>query len=238
MTLRLLTPIEARVLATLMEKARTVPDSYPLSMNALVIGCSQKTSREPLMDVSAEEARTAIDSLKSQSLVFEASSSRVSRFEHNFQRALSMTEPEAAVIGLLMLRGAQTPAELRVNGERWYKFTDGAATESVLQALQERGDGGGQASVQKLPRMPGAREQRWAHLLCGAPDVAALMRSAQGVVGTEETSALLSRITVLENAVARLNADNTALREHVRTISEQLGITLASPADLPAHSQD
>ncbi len=238
MTLRLLTPIEARVLGTLMEKARTVPDSYPLSMNALVVGCSQKTSRDPLMDVNAEEARTAIDSLKTQSLVFEASSSRVSRFEHNFQRASGMTEPEAVVMGLLMLRGAQTPAELRVNAERWYKFADGASVETVLQALQERGDGGGQASVQKLPRMPGAREQRWAHLLCGAPDVEALMRSAQGLVGTDETSALLSRITILENVVARLNADNTTLREHVRTISEQLGITLTDPADAPANSQD
>ena len=147
MTLKQLTPIEARVLGTLMEKARTVPDSYPLSMNALVIGCSQKTSRAPLMDVNAEEARIAIDSLKTQSLVFEASSSRVSRFEHNYQRASGMSEPQSVVLGLLMLRGAQTPAELRNNADRWYKFTDTAAVEAVLNTLQQRGDNGGQASV-------------------------------------------------------------------------------------------
>ena len=231
MTLKILTPIEARVLATLMEKARTVPDSYPLSMNALVIGCSQKTSREPLMDVSPEEARTAIDSLKTQSLVFEASSSRVSRFEHNFQRASGMLEPEAVVLGLLMLRGPQTPAELRANAERWYKFNDIAAIEAVLLALEQRGDNGGQASVQKLPRMPGAREQRWVHTLCGAPDVQALMRSAPANLGTDDSSDMLARITALENAVSLLKIDNATLRQHVLTVSEQLGIAL-SPAEV------
>lgn len=226
MTLKLLTPIEARVLATLMEKARTVPDSYPLSMNALVIGCSQKTSREPLMDVTAEQARTAIDSLKSQSLVFEASSSRVSRFEHNYQRASGMSEPESVVIGLLMLRGAQTPAELRTNGERWYKFPDVEAVEAVLKALQERGDNGGQASVQLLPKMPNAREQRWTHLLCGAPDLEALKLGFQGMGAAGQSSELLSRLTALENTSARLQADNARLREQILFISEQLGIAL------------
>jgi uncharacterized protein YceH (UPF0502 family) len=237
MTLKLLTPIEARVLGTLMEKARTVPDSYPLSMNALVIGCSQKTSRDPLMDVTAEDARTAIESLKGQSLVFEAPASRVSRFEHNFQRASGMTEPESVVIGLLMLRGAQTPAELRANGERWYKFVDMAAVEAVLQALQQRGDSGGQTSVQKLPRMPGAREQRWTHLLCGAPDVQALMSLAKSDGGTTDmgdSNALAHKIEALESAVTQLQADNAVLRQQVLTISEQLGITLPNLADVLA----
>ena len=244
MTLKLLTPIEARVLGTLMEKARTVPDSYPLSMNALVIGCSQKTSRDPLMDVSPEDARSAIDSLKNQSLVFEASSSRVSRFEHNFQRAARMSEPESVVLGLLMLRGAQTAAELRTNGERWYKFTDTAAVEAVLTALEERGNSGGQASVQKLPRMPGAREQRWTHLLNGAPDVEMLMRSAQGGPGASavgDASDTLGRIAALEAAVMRLENDNVVLRQQVFTICEQLGIALpalAGSPEVPANSQD
>ena len=97
MTIKTLTPIEARVLATLMEKARTVPDSYPLSLNTLVLGCNQKTSRGPLMDVSDDEARLAIDSLKAQSLVFEGSSSRVLRFQHNFQRgSLGSADVEGA----------------------------------------------------------------------------------------------------------------------------------------------
>ena len=122
--MRTLTPTEARVLATLMEKARTVPDSYPLSLNTLVLGCNQKTSREPVMEVSESQAQTALDALKTQSLVFEASSSRVPRFEHNFQRGFAVTEPQAVLLGLLMLRGPQTPGELRTNSERWYKFAD------------------------------------------------------------------------------------------------------------------
>ena len=228
MAIRTLTPIEARVLGTLMEKARTVPDSYPLSLNALVLGCNQKTSRDPLMEISDDEARTAIDSLKVQSLVFEGSSSRVPRFEHNFQRGAGVTEPQAVVMGLLMLRGPQTPAELRTNGERWYKFADASVVEAVLQALQQRGDDGGQPTVQKLPRAPGAREQRWVHLLCGEPDLTALMANAPAAA---ESSDLLARVTALENAVARLKADNTQLREHILNISEQLGIALPPSAD-------
>ena len=229
MTIRTLTPIEARVLGTLMEKARTVPDSYPLSLNALISGCNQKTSRDPLMEVSDDEARAAIESLKAQSLVFEGSSSRVPRFEHNFQRAAGVNETQAVVMGLLMLRGPQTAAELRTNGDRWYKFSDTAALEGVLQELQQRGDDGGQAMVQKLPRAPGAREQRWVHLLCGEPDLDAFAASAPSA---GEASDLLARVTALENTVARLRADNNGLREHVRVISEQLGIDLPDSADL------
>ena len=228
MTIRTLTPIEARVLCTLMEKARTVPDSYPLSLNALVSGCNQKTSRDPLMEVNDDEARAAIDSLKAQSLVFEGRSSRVPRCEHNFQRAAGVNEPQAMVMGLLMLRGPQTAAELRTNGERWYRFADSAAVETVLLELQQRGEDGGQATVQKLLRAAGAREQRWVHLLCGEPDIQALMASAPT---TAEAEGLLARVTALENTLARLKADNAQLRSHVLNISEQLGIALPETLD-------
>lgn len=223
MTLKTLTPIEARVLGTLMEKARTVPDSYPLSLNALVSGCNQKTSRDPLMEVGDDEARAAIDSLKRQSLVFEGSSSRVPRFEHNFPRAAGTSEAQSVVMGLLMLRGPQTPAELRTSGERWYRFADAGAVEAVLQELQQRGEDGGQAMVLKLPRAPGAREQRWVHLLCGEPDIAAMVAATPSA---SEASDLLARVTALENTVARLKADNAQLRQHITTISGQLGIQL------------
>ena len=224
--MRTLTPIEARVLATLMEKARTVPDSYPLSLNALVLGCNQKSSRDPLMEVSDDEARSAIDSLKLQSLVFEASSSRVPRFEHNFQRAAGVSEPQAVVMGLLMLRGPQTAAELRTSGDRWYRFTDTAALEAVLVELQERGEAGGQPMVQKLPRAPGAREQRWVHLLCGEPD----LQPFAAAPAASDASELLGRVTALENTVARLKADNQQLRNHILAISGQLGIALEADA--------
>ena len=231
--MRTLTPIEARVLATLMEKARTVPDSYPLSLNALVLGCNQKSSRDPLMEVADDEARSAIDSLKLQSLVFEASSSRVPRYEHNFQRAAAVSEAQAVVMGLLMLRGPQTAAELRTSGDRWYKFADAAALEAVLQELQQRGDNGGQVMVQKLPRAPGAREQRWVHLLCGEPDLQSFASAPFASFASDATD-LLARVTALENSVARLRADNLQLRAHVSTISEQLGIELVvDPAQSP-----
>ena len=222
--MRTLTPIEARVLATLMEKSRTVPDSYPLSLNALVLGCNQKSSRDPLMEVSDDEARSSIDSLKLQSLLFEASSSRVSRFEHNFQRAAGVSEPQAVVMGLLMLRGPQTAAELRTGGDRWYRFADTAALEAVLVELQQRGEAGGQPMVQKLPRAPGAREHRWVHLLCGEAD----QQSFAAAPAASDASDLLGRVTSLENTVARLKADNTRLRDHILAISSQLGIELAA----------
>lgn len=221
--MRSLTPIEARVLATLMEKARTVPDSYPLSLNALVLGCNQKTSRDPVMEITDDDARTAVDALKAMSLIFEGSSSRVPRYEHNFMRVSGTSEPQAVLLGLLMLRGPQTPAELRTGGERWYKFADAGAVDAVLQELQQRGDDGGPATVLKLPRAPGAREQRWTHLLCGEVDVQALISNAPT---TQEAEGLLSRVTALENSLALVRADNALLREQVRTISEQLGIAL------------
>ena len=231
MTLKTLTPVEARVLATLMEKARTVPDSYPLSLNALLLGCNQKTSREPLMEISDDDARGALQTLKSQSLVFEASTSRVPRFEHNFQRAAAVNEAQAVALGLLMLRGPQTAAELRLNGDRWYKFADGNAVEDVLLALQQRGDEGGQAMVRKLPKMPGAREARWVHLLCGEPDLSALQASAS-VPMRGDGDGLVARLTALETTVASLRADNQQLRAHLTSISEQLGITLADQSPL------
>jgi uncharacterized protein len=221
--MKTLTPIEARVLATLMEKARTVPDSYPLSLNALVLGCNQKTSRDPMMELSDDDARAALDSLKSRSLVFEASSSRVPRYEHNVYRALGVSDDQGAILGLLMLRGPQTPAELRTNGDRWTKFADSAAVEAMLEELQKRGEDGGLQSVVKLPKMPGSREHRWAHLLCGEVDVAMLAASAGAFIPTDDS---LGRLTKLENDVALLKASNTQLLTTLRHVCEQLGIEM------------
>ena len=179
------------------------------------------------MEINDDEARAAIESLKTQSLVFDGHSGRVPRYEHNFQRAAGVSEPQSVLLGLLMLRGPLTPAEVRSNGERWFKFTDAAAVEAVLQSLQQRGEDGGQAMVQKLPRLPGAREQRWTHLLCGDPDLEALMASAPTSAKTD-TSDLLARVTALENSLARIKTKNAQLHEHIATISEQLGIVLTN----------
>ena len=135
---RPLTAHEARVLATLMEKARTVPDSYPLSLNALVTGCNQKSSRDPVMTLSEAEAQEALDELKRLTLAFETSGNRTTRWEHNFQRGLGVPEQSAVLLGLLMLRGPQTAGELRINAERWYRFADISSAEAFLDELQER----------------------------------------------------------------------------------------------------
>ena len=200
-----LTPVEARVLATLMEKARTVPDSYPLSLNTLVIGCNQKTTRDPIMNLSEAEILTALDDLKTRDLVRPASGSRVARFEHNFQRGVGVFEQAAVLLGMLMLRGPQTAGELRLNTERWYRFADISSVDGFLEELQDRSEEKGGPLVVKLPRAPGAREQRWAHLLCGPVDVEALAAGGSATP-SGNTSVLESRVVVLENEVAQLRA--------------------------------
>jgi uncharacterized protein YceH (UPF0502 family) len=197
----LLSPTEARVLATLMEKARTVPDSYPLSLVALLSGCNQKTSREPAMNLTEAEVADAIGPLKDLGLVRESSGSRVTRFEHNFQRGIGVPEQSGVILGLLMLRGPQTAGELRLNTERWYKFADISSVEGFLDELLERSEDKGGPLVTKLPRAPGEREQRWAHLLCGPVDVSApTASSGSGNVRLE------ARVDALEEEVAHLRA--------------------------------
>jgi hypothetical protein len=127
---RPLTPNEARVLATLMEKARTVPDSYPLTLNGLVTGCNQKTSREPVMQLTDAEVQEALERCEALSLVFESSGNRTTRWEHNFQRGVGVPDQSAVLLGLLMLRGPQTAGELRINAERWHRFADISSVEA------------------------------------------------------------------------------------------------------------
>ena len=142
---RPLNPIELRVLGTLLEKARTVPDTYPLSLNLVVTGANQKTSREPVMNVSEAQAQEALDDLKTLSLVLESHGSRVARYEHNLQRVLQIPDQSAVLLGLLMLRGPQTAGELRINAERWHRFADISSVEGFLNELADRaadkGDG-------------------------------------------------------------------------------------------------
>jgi len=208
---RPLSATEARVLATLMEKARTVPDSYPLSLNSLHSGCNQKTAREPVMNLSEAEITEALDSLRAASLVIESSGSRVPRYEHNAQRAVGVPEQSAVLLGLLMLRGPQTAGELRTNADRWYRFLDIASVEAFLEELQDRADEKGGPLVVKLPRAPGAREQRWAHLLCGPVDPG----SATSAATTTDDPALAERVAVLERTVEQLRAELEDLRQQL-----------------------
>ncbi|ART52692.1 hypothetical protein CBP34_14880 [Acidovorax carolinensis] len=220
---RPLTPNEARVLATLMEKARTVPDSYPMSLNGLLTGCNQKTSRDPVMTISDADAQEALDSLKLLSLAFESSGNRTTRWEHNFQRGVGVPEQSAVLLGLLMLRGPQTAGELRINAERWYRFADISSVEAFLDELQERSAEKGGPLVMQLPRAPGAREQRWAHLLCGPVDT-----SSAPAASASAAPALAARVEALEAEVAEL-------RSTVGRLCAELGLT---PASLSPPGQD
>ena len=215
---RPLTVPQARVLATLLEKSRTVPDSYPLTLNSLLAGCNQKSSRDPVMQLTESEVQQALDDLRQQTLVLEIGGARVARWEHNFTRGVGVPDQSAALLGLLMLRGPQTAGELRINAERWHRFADISSVEAFLDELQSRSDDKGGPLVTLLPRAPGAREPRWAHLLCGPVDASlAQMASASPASRSEEDGALAQRVQALEDEVA-------ALRATVQRLCEQLGV--------------
>lgn len=212
-----LNPVQARVLATLMEKARTVPDSYPLSLNALLSGCNQKSSRDPVMELGEAEAQQALDELLRMSLVTPVSGSRTQRWEHNFPRGVGVPEQSAVLLALLLLRGPQTAAELRLNAERWHRFADISSVEAFLDELRERSEEKGGPLVALLPRAPGAREPRWATLLCGPIDLSALpvAPAARAAAGGSE-----QRIAALEAQVQQLRAQLDALCRQLGVVPE------------------
>lgn len=196
--------IETRVLGVLFEKQRTVPDTYPLTLNSLVSGCNQKTSRSPVIEASDAQVQEALDALKSASLVIESSGGRTTRYEHNLDRVLHVPEQSATLLAALMLRGPQTPGELRLACERLYRFADISSVEAFLQELAEREAG---ALVVQLPRLPGAREQRWAHLLSGTPAIETPTGPATSVDGSSlDIDALRARVATLEAEVGELKA--------------------------------
>jgi uncharacterized protein YceH (UPF0502 family) len=211
---RSLTPLEARVLGVLVEKQHTVPDSYPLSLNALTLGCNQKTARDPVMNASEAEVLQAIDGLKEQSLVNEVSGSRVVRFEHNAARAIGVPSQSAALLTLLILRGPQTAAELRLTTERLHRFADISSVEAFLDEMASHEP----PFVVKLQRRPGERESRWAHLLCGEVAMpAAGASAAMDSVAPSEWEALKAE-------QARMAAELSELRALVQRMARELGI--------------
>ena len=219
--MRALSLLEARVLGVLVEKAHTVPDSYPLSLNSLVAGCNQKSARDPVINATEAEVQVAVDALKSLSLAFESSGSRVSRYEHNMGRVLGLPSQSVVLLAVLALRGPQTSAELRGNTDRLHRFADVSSVEGFLAELAERPDEKGGPLVVKLPRAPGAREPRWAHLLCGPVDTSALAASASM---SQEDFIAASELASLKVQQATMQAELTALRELVDRLYGELGI--------------
>ena len=218
MTLPLLSLAETRVMGVLVEKERTVPDIYPLSLNALTAGCNQKNNRDPLLSLGESEVQAAVDRLKPRSLVIESSGSRVMRYSHNVQRVLKVPTEAVALLATLWLRGPQTAAELRAASERLHRFADVSSVEGYLEELATRPADQGGPLVVLLPRRPGAREPRWAHLLSGLPheDAGGDADAAPAADG-DAVAALREEVRTLAGEVA-------ALRELVQRIAAATGI--------------
>ena len=220
MTARALSASEARVLGVLVEKALTVPDSYPLSLNSLTLGCNQKTARDPVLNLAEGEVQQALDGLKALDLAYESSGSRVSRYAHNAGRALGLPSQSVVLIAVLALRGPQTVSELRANSERMHRFADLSAVEGFLDELAARSDEKGGPLVVKLPRAPGSREARWVHLLCGMPELPA--------VGVADPGAALlptpTEIEAMRSEQAALRTEIAELRGIVDRLCDELGV--------------
>ena len=194
--------LEARILGVLIEKEKTTPDAYPLTLNSLTAGCNQKSARDPVTSVSDSEVQAALEDLRGRVLVLETygASGRVLRYAQNFSRVYGVPAASVALLAILVLRGPQTVSELRANSERLYRFDDASSVEAYLEELATRSSG---PLVTRLPRQAGAREQRWAHLLCGA---AALPTEAARRQTVQEDAGLEERVARLELEVAELRA--------------------------------
>ena len=194
--------LEARILGVLIEKEKTTPDAYPLTLNSLTAGCNQKSARDPVTSVIDSEVQAALEDLRGRILVLETygASGRVLRYAQNFGRVYGVPAASVALLAILVLRGPQTISELRANSERLYRFDDASSVEAYLEELATRSSG---ALVARLPRQAGAREQRWAHLLCGA---AALPTEAVRRQTVQEDTGLEERVARLELEVAELRA--------------------------------
>ena len=211
--------LETRVLGVLVEKQRTVPDTYPLTLNALVSGCNQKTSRDPILEASDAQVQATIDHLIALSLVVESSGGRVMRYAHNVERVLGVPSQAMALLAVLMLRGPQTVGELRINSDRMHRFADLSAVEAFLHELASRTSG---ALVVELPRAPGARETRWAHLLSGEPAVAEIALPV--AAGSSGELVTVGEIAALKANVAELQREIAGLRTTVARLCAELGL--------------
>jgi len=215
-----LTPIEARVLGALIEKEITTPEYYPLSLNALTNACNQKSNRDPVLHVEESEVRKALNHLEYQSLVRSVSStdSRVTKFEHRLQDAFNFYRPEVAIICELLLRGPQTPGELRTRASRMHAFEDLESVHSALSRLEKREP----SLVTVLPRQPGTKEARYAHLLGDAPPVApSAPPHATATRGHDATASSNDLVEGLVAEVAELRSQIADLQSQFATFRKQ-----------------
>lgn len=225
---------ELRVLGVLMEKEQTTPDHYPLTINALISACNQKTNRDPVTQMSETEVVEALDRLRLDVLTWRSEGARAERWEHRLDRRWSLTAPRKAIMTLLMLRGPQTPGEIKSRAERMHHFDSVAEVESTLAELAA---GDEEKMVRELPRRPGQRETRWAHL-CGeedpavaeaavdaaAPSAASAPASApRGPSSVQRLDALEGQVSELQEEVGGLRAEVSELRDALRALRIRLG---------------
>ena len=215
----ILSLLETRVLGVLVEKQHTVPDSYPLTLNALVSGCNQKTSRDPVIEASEAEVQSAVDRLKAASMVIESSGGRVMRYAQNVGKVLAVPPQSVALLAVLFLRGPQTAGELRINSERMHRFGDILAVEGFLRELAERPEG---ALVRELAKQPGARETRWVHLVSGEPAAAV---AASPATASGDGAVTVSEIAAMKAQIAHLESEVAALRTTVERLGKELGLS-------------
>ena len=212
-----LNEIEVRVLGSLLEKEITTPDYYPLSLNALINACNQKSNRDPVMALDENVVVQALDSLNEKGLAGPSTSadSRVPKFAHRLQEVFNFDRREMAALCVLLLRGPQTPGELRGRSERMYRFDDLAAVESTLHHLMEREP----PLVKKLTRQPGTKESRYAHLLAG--DVEGWIAPAEAQPVAAAAGQVEQRITRLETEVQSLRTEIADLRQQLEDFRKQ-----------------
>lgn len=210
-----LTALEARVIGCLLEKQVTTPEQYPLSINGVVTACNQKTNREPVMTLSEAEVQDQLDTLVKRHYLRTVSGfgNRVTKYEQRFCNSefgdLKLSTAEVALVTTLLLRGAQTPGELRGRAQRMHEFADMAEVENTLERLANREDG---PFVVRLPREPGKRESRYMHLFSGEVDLQAIATQSDAPVADES---LLARVEMLEGEVAELKQRLDSLLAHL-----------------------
>lgn len=217
--------LETRVLGVLVEKQMTTPDVYPLTVNSLLAGCNQKSSRDPVLSVSEQDVQITLETLRSHTLIVESygASGRVLRYAHNMDRVLRLPGPTVAILAVLMLRGPQTPGELRSNCDRLYHFPDLSTLEAYLDEMSEaRGSRPVGALVVKLARQPGSREPRYAHLLSGMPDLPVYL--AGQADDARAHSAPSDKFSALTTEVILLRSEVALLRQIVLRLCSELGV--------------
>lgn len=214
---------EIRVLGALLEKEQTTPDQYPLSVNALILACNQKTNREPVTQMTETQVVEALDRLKMDALSWRVSGARAERWQQNVDRRWHLTPAKKSLITLLLLRGPQTPGELKSRSERMHDF---ASVEQVEATLQQMAEGEDDALVRELPRRPGQRENRWIHLFASAEAQremeAAGSHDDEPPARPERSSASAERMAALENALRDLEAEVTELKDELKELKTKL----------------